>query len=185
MGFDWALRYAKHIGAIAEGEVAELQLAAWNALVEVGARQAQSVEGERPTRRFLTVMATLLAQGKAFLLQRHLTAEHSASANSFVGWQDEDFVYLLPEASYQALARFCRDVGEPFPVRIARLREDLNKEGISESSTGRNSATVIVGGQKRRVWKLKRQAIEALIGETLPGSKEIGTDGTAGTAPEY
>ena len=98
--------------------------------------------------------------------------------------EDEDFVYLLPDASFQAVAQFCRESGEFFPVRSERLLRDFNREQVSECAAGRNTATVNVGGQKRRLLKLRRDRAEVLLGEALPGSLDSGTAGTAGTASE-
>ena len=183
LGVDCGLRCAEEIGALSGPDANGLRSRCWSALVETGARQALSVEGERPTRRFLTVLATLLAQGKAVLLEKGSGCVAHSRA-SLVGWQDGDFIYLLPDASFQAVAQFCKETGEFFPVRSERLMHDFNREEVSECAARRNTTTVNVGGQKRRVLKLNRDRAEALLGEALPGSLDSGTKGTAGTASE-
>jgi hypothetical protein len=184
LGLDCGLHCAEEIGAISGPEAVGLRSRCWDALVETGARQALSIEGERPTRRFLTVLATLLAQGRAILLGKDSHCDPRNSRASFVGWQDGDFVYLLPDASFQAVAQFCKEAGEFFPVRSERLMRDFNREEVSECAAGRNTTTVNVGGQKRRVLKLRRDRAEAFLGEALLGSRDSGTEGTAGTAPD-
>jgi hypothetical protein len=96
-----------------------------------------------------------------------------------VGWHDEEFIYLLADASFQSVSRFCREAGEFFPVRSERLLRDFKREGVSDCAEGRNTTTATVGGQKRRVLKLWRDRAEALLGEALPGSFDTGTAGTA------
>lgn len=118
----------------------------------------------------------MLAQGRAVLLRRDSSPEDYLGTGVILGWQDADYICLIPDAAYQAVARSCRDAGEFFPVRSDRLFRDLNREGISECSEDRNNATVRVGGQVRRVLRLKRIESEALLGEALPG------DATAVTA---
>jgi Bifunctional DNA primase/polymerase, N-terminal/Domain of unknown function (DUF927) len=183
LGLDCGLCCAEEIGALSGPEAVGLRSRCWDALVEAGMRQALSIEGERPTRRFLTVLATLIAQGRAVLLGKDSGCDTHSRA-SLVGWQDENFIYLLADASFQAVAQFCKDAGEFFPVRSERLMRDFNREEVSECAAGRNTTTVNVGGQKRRVLKLRRDRVEALLGEALPGSMGSGTEGTAGTAPE-
>jgi hypothetical protein len=178
LGVDCGLRYAEEIGAISGSDADGLRSRCWSALVEVGTRQAQSVEGERPSRRFLAVLATLLAQGKAVLLGKDLHCDTHSRA-SLVGWQDENFIFLLPDASFQAVAQFCREAGEFFPVRCERLLRDFNREEVSECAAGRNTTTARVGGQTRRVLKLRRDRAEALLGEELPSSLDFVTDVTA------
>jgi DNA polymerase-1 len=184
LGLDLGMRYAEEVGATACEEVGELRSRCWRALLDVGARQAMTVEQERPTRRFLSVLATLLAQGRCVLLENDSKPNLQSASVSVVGWQDEDYIYLLAEASFNCVSRFCRDSGELFPVRSERLSRDFNREGVSECSTGRNSATARLGGQQRRVLKLRRDRAENLLGEPLPGSAFSGTVETSGTASE-
>jgi hypothetical protein len=183
LGLDCGLRYGEDIGALSGPEADELRSLCSTALDETGTRQAQSVEEERPSRRFLSVLATLLAQGRAVLLCKDSHSD-PRNATSLVGWHDEEFIYLLADASYQSVLRFCREAGESFPVRRDRLLHDFNREGVSECAEGRNTTTATVGGQKRRVLKLRRDRAEALLGEALPGSLDSGTEGTAGTTSE-
>ncbi len=67
-----------------------------------------------------------------------------------------------------AVARFCREAGEPFPVRRDRLLKDLALEGLSECDAERHTRSARVGGVKRRVVCLKRPEAVALLGEDFP-----------------
>ncbi len=81
-----------------------------------------------------------------------------------IGWHDEEAIYLMPEASFKEVARFCRESGEPFPVRETRLKRDLSRENISECDPGRYTITVKVGGRAQRVLRLRRLAVDSLLG---------------------
>ena len=74
---------------------------------------------------------------------------------------------MNPDASFQAVARFCRDTGENFPVRQGRLMKDLDQEKISECEPGRHSTTAKISGRSERVLKLKRQRVEDIVGSEL------------------
>ena len=182
IGIDCALSYATEIGTVTKAEADSLRSRSSDALREICARQAQSVEGERPSRRFLSVLSTLLTQGRAVLIDRDWELSSYAGSAPMVGWQDEDFLYLMPDAAFNAVARFCRESGEFFPVTRERLLRDLNKEGFSDCSEGRNTATVTLGGRKSRVAKLSRERVETLLGEVIPYGNL--TPGTAGTGSE-
>jgi hypothetical protein len=170
LGLDCALQYAQEVRAITESEYETLEAKCWTALMNVGAKQTRSVEAERPSRRFLSVLATLVGQGRAILLQKDCVARGDGGDAADVGWQDDKFIYLLPDAAFQSVARFCRDAGEYFPVRSDRLWKDLNQERISDCAEGRNSTTATLGRQKRRVAKLFRDRVEDLIGEAWPST---------------
>jgi hypothetical protein len=183
VGIDYGLKFAEELGSISQGEATELRSRCWNALLELGHAQAQSVEGERPTRRFLSVLSTLLAQGKAMLLHAKDSCTSVPNGTSLIGWQDEDFIYLLHAAAYQMVVRFCREAGEALPVRVERLMSDFRREGISDCPKDRNTlAARFGGGQVKRVLKLKRREAEMLVGESFPGSPDSETTVTDVTA---
>lgn len=173
IGLDYGLRYAIELGVLSEGEAATKRDAGWDALLGLGRQQARIIEGERPSRRFLSVLAAMVSQGRALLLRRDSHAEDYFGNANVLGWQDAEFIYLIPDAAYQAAVRFCRDAGECFPVRSERLFRDLNREQLSECSPGRNTAVARLGGQVRRVIKLKRVAVETLLGEAMPGASDV------------
>jgi hypothetical protein len=102
------------------------------------------------------------------LLPKDDSGEALKGGPDLVGWQDAEALYLLPEAAHQAVTRFCREAGEPFPVRSERLRRDLAQEGLSECDPGRYTTTARVGGRSRRVLRLRLLAVEALLGEEFP-----------------
>jgi hypothetical protein len=80
------------------------------------------------------------------------------------------------------VTRYCRDEGDPFPVREERLRQSLAEERLLEPHEGRHTASIDVGGRKRRVLRLRRAAVEDLLGETLLGAQR--TVGTARTGSQ-
>jgi hypothetical protein len=131
LGLHCCLVYAREVGALSNGQAAEFGEKCWKAFLEIGREQAKIVEEEKPTRRFLGVLYTIIAQGRATLLPKDESPTEPKPGVDFVGWRDDDFLYLLPEAIFSAVVRFCRDTGEHFPTRQERLKRDLAKEGIS------------------------------------------------------
>jgi len=125
------------------------------------------VEEERPTRRFLTVLVTVLTQHKARLLHKQFDDDEGNKAD-LIGWADEDFLYLLPEAAYRTVVTYCRESGAPFAMSLERLRRDFQKDEVSECEEGRHTIKVRVGHQTKRVLKLHRGVVERLIDQEFP-----------------
>jgi hypothetical protein len=46
--------------------------------------------------------------------------------------------------------------------------KDLDEEGLSECDAGRHTTTVKIGGRTHRVVRLRRKAVEALLGMEFP-----------------
>ena len=47
-----------------------------------------------------------------------------------MGWHDDDFLYLLAEASYQRVAKFCRESGGYFPIKSGALHKALLEKDL-------------------------------------------------------
>ncbi len=178
VGLVCGLGFAEEIGACSGDEAEALRARCWDAFTALGGAQARLVEGERPSLRFLRSILAMVSQGRGLLLPRDEKAPEPRPGVDFLGWEDDEGLYLLPEAAHMAVARFCRDAGEPFPVRRERLVKDLALEGLSECTDGRHTRSLTVGGAKRRVLSLRRPEVERVIGETFPTKEPLGTGGT-------
>jgi hypothetical protein len=167
LGLSSGLQYAKEIGAIGGDEVRDLKDNCWKAFLDLGRDQERIVEDEKPTRRFLDVVFTIVTQERGVLLSTEENQIDQKPGVEFLGWRDESFLYLLPEAAFSAVSRFCRDTAEPFPIRQQRLRQNLAKEGISECDSGRFTTTIKVGTQSKRVLKINLKAAQALLHDEI------------------
>jgi hypothetical protein len=152
LALDVALAYAVDVRAIASAEADERRARGKMALEELARAQSARVQGERPTVRFLSVLRELLAQNKVYLKpceSEHMTGE-------CLGWQDEDFLYLLSAASYNKVSKFCRDEGGYFPLKASTLHKMLAEEGCIEVAQDGFLAQVWRDNRNQRVLKLRR-----------------------------
>jgi DNA polymerase-1 len=169
IGIHCALTYAEEIGACSRSEAMERRHDCWAALLASGNDQARLIESERPSRRFLRVLLALVVQGQAVLMPKDDAKEVGMPQGCLLlGWVDDQYLYLIPDAAYQAVAHFCRDAGEPFSIAFERLKSDLRNEGLSEVEPDRRTKTAHIGGATRRVLQLRRASVEDLLGERFP-----------------
>ena len=109
---------------------------------------------------------TILTQDLVVMIPTDERTPEVKPGVDFIGWFDADWLYLLPEAAFLSVVRFCRDSGEHFPIRQERLRKDLVKAGISKTDTGRLTASARIDGQTKRVLQINIQAVEELLSIT-------------------
>jgi hypothetical protein len=174
IGLYFGTVYAESVGACSHDQAAKLRGSGWCALLTLGEAQTRAIEVERPTRRFLQVLFGLLNQNRVQLLKRKGSVYNVGKEK--IGWYDEESIYLLPDAAYEAVARFCRECGEVFPLRQERLARQLHEEGLSERDREHYTVVARLGNQSRRVLRLSRAKVEQFVGESLPG----GGDGVTG-----
>jgi len=157
-----ALQYAVEIGAVSSTDADQISDTSFDALVQIGKDQAALVEDELPTLRFLGVLHTIVTQGRATLIGKDETIPETKPGIDFIGWRDGEYLYVLPEAISQSVARFCRDTGETLP-RWDRLRRDLKKEGLSKTDKDRLTATAWIRSRSQRVLQIDIAAARAAL----------------------
>jgi hypothetical protein len=167
LGFDTCVRFAEAVGAVTADEAARRRTQAAEAFTALVERQERALAAEASVLRFLRGLNAVLVGGRSVLVDV-LAATEQAQAPTVLGWDDEEFLYLSPEAVYGAVVRHYRDAGEAFPIRQGRLLEDLKHAGLSTCDPGRNTTTATIGGRKRRVLKLDRVVVRAHLGDDLP-----------------
>jgi len=180
LGLDLALAYAVEVGALTEVEAQTWRERGWEALKTGAEEQGQRVEQERPVVCFFEVLADLLAQGWVQLKTRDGEGRIGGDAvgAELLGWYDEGFVYLLPDASYNRVARFLRDGGGCFPVKSHTLRKHLHDEGyLMRGSGGRYTDVVRVGEETHRVLRIHRDKVEMHISLSPGETGNIGNNG--------
>jgi hypothetical protein len=170
VGFGMCIQYARGCGACTATEAEGLLDRGWGALSVLASAQGKAVEEERPSRRFLRALVTLLTTHRAFVLPRNEAPVDRDIGSEFLGWADHEYLYLQPDATYGAVQRFCRESGTPLSLSLDRLKRDLVREGLSEAEDGRRTTTAKIAGKTRRVLKLSRSAIEALVEESIPAA---------------
>jgi hypothetical protein len=180
LGLHCGLTFAVEIGAVSSEEAEDLEGRCWAAFLDLGGAQGKMLEEERPSLRFLRILLTLVTLGRVLLLHRDSTDVPKPGVD-LLGWQDEDALYLNPEAAYHSVSRYCRDAGEPFSIRRDRLQKDLMLDGVAEVDDGRYTKTTRAGGRTRRVLWLKRPAVVTLLGEDFPSVPPIVTGFTGYT----
>jgi hypothetical protein len=158
LGFALGTQFAQEVGALSPSQGEELRKEAWDILLNLAEAQGLRVEEERPANRFLAVLGTLLAQDRAVLISR-LGADGAKPAphQELIGYQDQDFVYLLPEAVYKAVANFCRSQGQLFSWNPLAVKRDLDRLGLLFHPEGRLTDFIRFADGQARVLRIPQE----------------------------
>jgi hypothetical protein len=129
-----------------------------------------------PAARFLSLLRSLLASGRAHLESRNGSAPARSSAacgwrensgtwaplGDCIGWVEEDDVYLELTAAFRLAQIAARDVGEQLPVSEHTLRKRLHEKGcLASVDKGRQTLTVrrTIGGASKDVLHFHRASV--------------------------
>jgi hypothetical protein len=164
--FELFLEFAEQVGALEAARGAELRATARQTLWRIGEAQGNVLKDLEPVERFVSVLGTLLEQRRIRLVEKG-TSPRTDDVEA-VGWFDQEFAYLLPEAARRRVATFLRESGESWSHSAHALHKALVRKGIVvPGPDGRPEMQVRVGDGKRRVLRLR---LGALRGGLVPGS---------------
>jgi hypothetical protein len=171
LGLRYLLAYAHDLDAISREEQQELWQRGWRALGAASSTQAAQQRANEPAHRFLELIGSALASGRAHLASssgHH--PEHKPEACGWrqvvvgtgdyerkewrpqgdrIGWlhereSDDVDVYLDPDAAYAAAQKLGREVGDPLTLTAQTLRKRLRERGrlASTEKPARQTLTV-------------------------------------------
>jgi hypothetical protein len=164
--FELFLEFAEGVGAIDTVRATELRAKAVVTLRGIGEAQSTALRDLEPAERFISVLGTLLEQRRVRLVEKGQSPR--ADDVETIGWYDQDFAYLLPEAARRRVATFLRESGEAWSHSAHALNKALVRKGVVvPGPDARPEMQVRVGDGKRRVLRLR---LTALRGTPVPGS---------------
>jgi hypothetical protein len=164
-GLDMGLAYAREIDAMPSNLIEMTLNNGWDYLLDIAKEQNQRIQKEKACQRFLEVLKNLIHSSEAKTDSKSsLNKPTTSSGIRFIGWEDENYFYLLPKEVYAAVFEFCRRTGEIFTVKDDSVWEQLQEMKLivnKPSDTGPTTPeTIACYGHAVRVLKLKKQALE-------------------------
>lgn len=177
LGLETFLRFARDVGALSEAEALALWERGWAALGEAAAAQVEHVASADPTRRFLELLASAIASGRAHVASEDGTEpeaprswgwrERTVGTGDYVrdewqplgnqvGWLSEGQLYLEPDAAYKA-AQGAATV-EGLSVQPRTLWKRLKEKGLlvrTDEKRKRNVVRETLQGVRREVLHLR------------------------------
>lgn len=167
LGVQMFAAYAVQVGALSGEE--ELCSRALETLNRQTMEQEALGHEEQPVKLFLDALRELLETKAAYLLPEHAPNEMDSpiSCGALIGYQGEEFVYLIPNATMNAVREFYRGSNHNFTATMKKIKEELDAQGMlhyTQSTARTKTLNKKFCGKQRQYIALRR---EALDGETL------------------
>lgn len=126
------------------------------------------VQQERAGDAFIQALDQLLASGEASITASRYPVEPKPGV-SIVGYEDEHFVYLLPEIAYREVMRI-----RPLKFSTAAIGSQLKEDGwlLPGGSDSHLTMQIRVNGRRVRVWRLKADLFRGDNGDSGDASDE-------------
>ncbi|SMB82678.1 Bifunctional DNA primase/polymerase, N-terminal [Desulfonispora thiosulfatigenes DSM 11270] len=156
LAYDLMLGYMESLDVTSSDEVKEMLGEAEDVLVSLVQKQGGQVNQERPEQIFTRILGELLSMSKVRIDPIKKSTSHyefDSIAGEHIGWSDETFYYLLPDATYNAVVKFLASRGEAFPVKDRTLWKNLehaNMIQVEKDSEGNVHRCIKKNIPKRR-----------------------------------
>lgn len=179
LGWRYFLDYAVDSNAMEERESKEWWVTGWVALIEAAKAQAHYRTNDNPAVRFLSLLQSAVAAGKAHLADEKGSAPENETAWGWregdqawrpqgdrVGWVKEKQVYLNPDNAMLVVQRYANESGESIPLTAEMLPKQLKTKGLL-ASTDETRGTLYIRrsleGKNRKVLHIKWEDEECQV----------------------
>jgi hypothetical protein len=158
---DWA----NQKNAMSNKEVSNLREDAWEVFMENAENLQARLKSEDPVEQLQDIVSTLLLQGKIALKQKDTTARtlsmnYIGDADSeLLGYYDNEYVYFIPTALWNAIQKFCRSEGRHFPVKSHTLYRMMREKGLLSTRGTENTRTERICGESKRFLIVKKEFV--------------------------
>jgi len=137
LSFEFYLEYGQSINKINDSRKQKMLAEAEDILVRMTESQFSENQSEDPVAMYLTSIKELIISKQVNIVPIGST---SRGQNS-IGWDDEDFYYLLPEITFNQVNGFWKKQNKLFPVSSRKLNETLQSRDIIEVEEEKNNGT--------------------------------------------
>ena len=160
MGMDFFLLFLKEKEVMDEESNAEIQQQFKEILYHLAARQAESIDQDKPTHKFIRKLYALLESNQAYVDDKNNPGE--LGFGTCLGYQDDTFLYLHSELCHKVVRKFCEEQGENFSCTHKSLLKAMAEEGLILPGSSQNTRPLRVGNKQKRVIFLYREKAERI-----------------------
>ena len=160
MGMDFFLLFLKEKEVMDEESNAEIQQRFKKILYRLAARQAESIDQDKPTHKFIRKLYALLESNQAYVDDKNKPGE--LGFGTCLGYQDDTFLYLHSELCHKVVRKFCEEQGENFSYTHKSLLKAMAEEGLILPGKEQNTRPLRVGNKQKRVIFLYREKAERI-----------------------
>lgn len=164
IGFQFAIDYFIARGVLLSSNGSEYIIKMRSCLLLLAQNQSKKIYSDKPSEKFLHKLFSLVDSGTVSISERMFPAD----CNHLVGYQDENYIYLIKDAAHKAVRKLCDEQGESFSVSSSALLTELENDGLLErASNGERTRSVKVGGTNKRLMLLFKNKVAEIVGVAL------------------
>lgn len=160
IGMEFLLRFLCERGGFAEDWRMGIAEHFQQILFSLAAKQAESIDEDKPTHKFIRKLYALLESNQAYVDDKNNPGE--LGFGTCLGYQDDTFLYLHSELCHKVVRKFCEEQGENFSCTHKSLLKAMAEEGLIQPGAMQNTRPLRIGDKQKRVVYLYREKAERI-----------------------
>ena len=161
IGMEMFLLFLKEKKHITGDEMESMLKHFKNVIYDLARKQADSIVQDKPTHKFVRKLYALIEGGQVSLLKRNHSFDFTPS--NFVGYEDNDYLYLNKDIAHRMVKKLCDEQGESFSVSARALLSALVDERIVEPGKDQNTKPLRVGDKNIRLMWVRKAAARKIV----------------------
>ena len=135
-------------------------------LCRLAQRQSENIKSDKPSVVFVKKLYSLIESGAVTVTQKELSLGEDPYPRSFIGFEDEHYLYLNKDKAYRHVKVLCNEQGENFSLTSKALLKTLAEDGLIKTSQGSNTVSVRYAGRNSRYMALDIFKAEQIVNST-------------------
>ncbi len=135
-----------------------------NGLIEVAAGMGNYAAQTHEANRYISAVRAMVLSNRGYLLERHQDPDKD-DRRAFLGWMDNDHVYLQPETAYREVLEFLRNQNGLNGLGMNTVHRQLEQMGHIAKRDGKHIAALKRVGADSRAQRLLWISRDKIFGE--------------------
>ena len=132
-------------------------------LYRLAQRQSENIKSDKPSVVFVKKLYALIESGAVTVTHKELSLGEDPYPRSFIGFEDEHYLYLNKDIAYRYVKVLCNEQGENFSLTSKALLKTLAEDGLIKTSPGSNTVSVRYAGKNSRYMALDKYKAEQIV----------------------
>ena len=135
-------------------------------LYRLAQRQSENIKSDKPSVVFVKKLYSLIESGAVAVTHKGLSIGEDPYPRSFIGFEDEHYLYLNKDIAYRHVKVLCNEQGENFSLTSKALLKTLAEDGLIKTSQDSNTVSVRYAGKNSRYMALDKFKAEQIVNGT-------------------
>lgn len=160
-GFTYFLNFLKQYEILDNSEIYNYRIEFYEILINLAKQQINAVRDDNPSIKFISKLNSLIESKSVLILDK--SSYQYAGGNNFIGFEDENYYYLIADIVHKEVKKLCNEQNELFTVSKKTLLKHLAEDGYIETSASGNTKELRLGNEVKRFLWLKKDKFKSAM----------------------